>query len=411
MSTAARQGQREGQREGRSEESHSVVTRGLLLAFTTAVILLNARVLGAEGQGEIAWIQLGVLVVTGVSGFLAGGAVVYLQKEIPLRAMLLPGHVWMVIAALVGTAAGTGSGFLPAEHFGAIAFLGWLQALVIFHSQLLLANHQIRQHNLLQAIQGGLLLVGLAVAFFAVDSQTVEAFLLALGGSLLATAAASIGWLRALPGLTTGAESGVWSVALRLWKFGRSAQTGALLQMLTNRANLSMLARSQAGLAASGIYSIAYYGLEAMWLVPRALAPLVYTRVAANNERHQRMRITRDALVKAISGTALLLIPAVWIPDTVYAWAFGFEGILPVVRALAPAALCGAAASIIAHHLSGIGRHHWNAATSGLGLLALLLLAREWVPNHGAVGAAWAASAAAAIQCSGLLLAWWRCER
>ncbi|MGB0196646.1 MAG: hypothetical protein ACPF84_08945 [Flavobacteriales bacterium] len=112
-----------------SHERHSIATRALLLAFTTAVILLNARVLGASGQGEIAWIQLGILVVTGVSGFLAGGAVVYLQREIPLRAMLLPGHTWLVISALLGTWGGISAGFLPAEHFGAMAGLGWLQRL------------------------------------------------------------------------------------------------------------------------------------------------------------------------------------------------------------------------------------------------------------------------------------------
>ncbi|MGB1123389.1 MAG: hypothetical protein ACPG08_07675, partial [Flavobacteriales bacterium] len=127
-----------------SHERHSIATRALLLAFTTAVILLNTRVLGAAGQGEIAWIQLGVLVVTGVSGFLAGGAVVYLQKEIPLRDMMLPGHVWLVASALLGTWGGTSAGFLPAEHFWAMAGLGWLQSAIIFHSQLLLADHRIR---------------------------------------------------------------------------------------------------------------------------------------------------------------------------------------------------------------------------------------------------------------------------
>ena len=117
----------------------------LLLGCTTAVILINTRVLGATGQGEIAWIQLGVLLVTGISGFLAGGAVVYLQKEIPLRAMLMPGHIWLVLAAILGTLIGAASGFLPTEHIAAIALLGWLQGMIIFHSQLLLAHHQIKR--------------------------------------------------------------------------------------------------------------------------------------------------------------------------------------------------------------------------------------------------------------------------
>ena len=392
-----------------SHERHSIVSRGLLLTFTTAVILLNTRVLGAAGQGEIAWIQLGVLVVTGVSGFLAGGAVVYLQKEIPLRSMLLPGHVWLVASAMGGTWAGTSAEFLPEEHFWAMASLGWLQGTVIFHSQLLLANHRIRHHNVLQVAQGGLLLAGLLVAFFVLQHASVEAFIAALAVSLGLTAALSILWLAKLPMAVSSMTP--LEVAQRLWKFGRSAQTGALLQMLTNRSNLSILAQSSAGLAASGVYSIAYYGLEAMWLVPRALAPLVYTRTAAQQNRSVRMSATRKALGQALLGTAVLLAVAVLIPDNWFAWAFGIEGIQPVVYALAPAALFGAAASIIAHHLSGIGKHHWNAATSGLGLVTLLVLAREWAPEFGAVGAAWAASAAAVVQCAGLLIAWWQCER
>ena len=392
-----------------SHERHSIVTRALLLAFTTAVILINTRVLGASGQGEIAWIQLGILVVTGVSGFLAGGAVVYLQKELPLRAMLLPGHVWLVISAVLGTWAGISAGFLPAEHFRAMAGLGWLQGAIIFHSQLLLADHRIRQHNVLQVMQAGLLLTGLLVAFFGIQHESIGAFIGALALSLGLTAALSMFWVTKLPAaeaLPAPAE-----VVRQLWKFGRSAQTGALLQMLTNRSNLSILAQSSAGLAASGVYSIAYYGLEAMWLVPRALAPLVYTRTAAETNRSIRLKATRKALGKALLGTASLLAVAVVIPDSWFAWAFGFSGIQPVVHALAPAALLGAAASIVAHHLSGIGKHHWNAATSGLGLITLLVLAREWVPESGAVGAAWAASAAAAVQCVGLLIAWWRSER
>ena len=401
MSTKRRQDQR--------EESHSVVTRGLLLAFTTAVILLNTRVLGAEGQGEVAWIQLGVLVVTGVSGFLAGGAVVYLQKEISLRSMLLPGHAWLLASAIGGTWAGVSADFLPKEHFWAMAGLGWLQGTVIFHSQLLLANHRIRQHNLLQVLQGGLLCAGLVVMFYGVQNQTITAFIGALAVSLGLTAVLSTAWMAKLP--TSNHRPGTGEVVRRLWKYGRSAQAGALLQMLTNRSNLSILAQSSAGLAASGVYSIAYYGLEAMWLVPRALAPLVYTRTAAESDRSTRLTSTRQSLRKALLGTAALLFIAVLIPDTLFAWAFGFDGIQPVVHALGPAALFGAAASIIAHHLSGIGMHHWNAATSGLGLLTLLLLARVWIPNHGAEGAAWAASAAAAVQCAGLLVAWLRCER
>jgi len=77
---------------------------------------------------------------------------------------------------------------------------------------------------------------------------------------------------------------------------------------------------------------------------------------------------------------------------------------------LAPAAIAGAFSSIVAHHLSGIGQHRWNAWTSAAGLISLLVLAAILIPENGAVGAAYAASGAAIIQAAGLLIGWSKCE-
>jgi O-antigen/teichoic acid export membrane protein len=195
-----------------------------------------------------------------------------------------------------------------------------------------------------------------------------------------------------------------------LWTFGRAAQSGALLQMLTNRANLSLLAQAPAGIAASGVYSIAFYGLEAMWLIPRALAPLVYTRTAAENQRDVRVSNTRAQLKRALLGAAISLLCAALIPESTYRLVFGFDGIRPVVIGLAPAAIAGAFSSIVAHHLSGIGQHRWNAWTSAAGFVTLLTLATTLIPMFGAVGAAYAASGAAIVQAFGLLAAWSKCE-
>jgi len=77
---------------------------------------------------------------------------------------------------------------------------------------------------------------------------------------------------------------------------------------------------------------------------------------------------------------------------------------------LGPAAIAGAFSSVVAHHLSGIGQHRWNAWTSGAGLLTLLILATATIPAYGAIGAAYAASGAAIVQALGLLAAWSKCE-
>jgi|TARA_B100000768_G_scaffold25292_1_gene23222 O-antigen/teichoic acid export membrane protein len=395
----------------RSEDRHALLSRLLLLLFTTAIIVLNSRTLGASGQGEIAWIQLGILMVTGLSGFLAGGTVVFLQKEMHVGNVLLPGHIWLVISAIVSTGIGTVLQFLPASHFVFIAATGWLQGAIIFHGQVLLAERKIKSHNALQVLQAGALLVILCTVFANTSEPKVTDFLRALAASLAIAFVASIILVLRQVALPSKEERiATKQVARRLWTYGRSAQTGALLQMLTNRANLSLLAQAPAGVAASGIYSIAFYGLEAMWLIPRALAPLVYTRTASENSKDVRLTHTKRQLGKAVLGTAVSLVGALLIPENIYSWVFGFEGIRPVVVGLAPAAIAGAISSIVAHHLSGIGQHRWNAWTSGAGLVTLLVTAAAWIPDGGAVGAAHAASAAAVVQAIGLLVAWSKCE-
>jgi len=395
----------------RTEDRHALISRLLLLVFTTSIILLNSRTLGASGQGEIAWIQLGILVVTGLSGFLAGGTVVFLQKEMSVWNTLVPGHLWLACSALIGTGVGTALSFLPTSHFAIIAVTGWMQGAIIFHSQVLLAEQKIKSHNALQVLQAGALLIILGVLFSITQSPDVTDFLNALAASLgIALVASVVLVLRQVPRPAEADRVAPLPVAQRLWAFGRSAQTGAVLQMLTNRANLSLLAQAPAGVAASGIYSIAFYGLEAMWLIPRALAPLVYTRTAAETGRNERLAHTRKQLQRALIGTAASLAAALFIPENIYSWVFGFDGIRPVLVGLAPAAIAGAFSSIVAHHLSGIGQHRWNAWTSAAGLISLLGLAAILIPENGAVGAAYAASGAAIIQAAGLLIGWSKCE-
>jgi len=67
--------------------------------------------------------------------------------------------------------------------------------------------------------------------------------------------------------------------------------------------------------------------------------------------------------------------------------------------------IAGAISSIIAHHLSAIGLHIWNARTSAIGLTVLISLGWFAIPTYGVAGAAMAASAAYLSQAAGLIFA------
>ena len=231
-------------------------------------------------------------------------------------------------------------------------------------------------------MQAGLLLTAFSW-LFGIQQESVGSFIGALAVSLGLTAALSMIWVANCRQLTRTTPCG--------W-FGNSGNLGAphKQERCSNTPDAQPEhPRPVKQASPLRVYSIAYYGLEAMWLVPRALAPLVYTQTAAESSRSMRLSNAK--------GTGEGPARNGCTPGHCHADSRqlvcgpGFEGINPWCMRALPA-LFGAAASIIAHHLSGIEKHHWNAATSGLGLITLLILAREWAPESGAVGATWAAS-------------------
>lgn len=385
---------------------HSLLLRGGVLVGTAAVVLLNSRVLGAEGQGQVAVFQLGLLLISAVSGFIAGGTVVYLNQHWPLRSLWRAGHQWMAVSALAITAGFAVVGGFPL--WGAIGLAGWLQAGIVFHGQILLATGAVRAHNRLAFTQTALLATFLLSAFM-LGWRSLEGFVAALILALAWTAGDAAWRVRKSLGPSVPFDARVWS---ELWRLGRSAQTGALLQLLTNRLPFTWLARLGAsGAAVAGLFSIAFYGMEAMWTAARALAPVLHARTAGTSDRGERLASTRAFALLTAGLAAGLWSVAMALPEAGYARAFGVAGIREVLAALGPAVLAGSVAGLLSHHLSGIGQHRWNAWTSGAGLVAVVVCGALWYAPYGAVGAAAAASVAGGVQVVGLAWGLHREER
>lgn len=391
----------------RSDVRHATVFRAILLASSALAIWMNARALGPEGQGFVALFGLGMLTISAAGAFIAGGAVVYLQQKINLRAAWWPGMVWLAgVTAAVGLLSAA-TDWLPIHWLPEICLAGFLQGAIIFHAQLALALNRVKLHNWLTSGQTALLTLLLAPTYFGLGWQSTDAWAACLLLTLLATFAASLLIFRDLgrPHLTLSR-----SVLTPLWRHGRFAASGGLLQMWTNRANISILERSAGtGLTGAGVYAVAYYGLEAIWSFSRGLAPVLHSRIAGMSSSGLAQRVlTRKFLRLSLLTTTPLAILSVAIPDNCYAWIFGFPGVSPVLRALFPLMISGALSSVLAHHLAGVGAHKWNAATSGAGLIALLITAPWAIGLWGVVGAAGAASFAGLVQFTGLAWAYRR---
>ena len=388
-----------------SDISHSIGSRLVLLLATLATVLLNSHFLGESGLGSVALLQFGLLLVTGMAGFVAAGAVVFVRRSHKPSQLRKAAYLWCLLSAIVASVLGSAVGIIPGEWLIASSALGLMQSTIVFHSQLLIAGGRIRTNNQLQIVQTASLLASTLLTYLYFGITTPMGFMWALSAALAVALVFSIiamkGTWESAP--TSGLHDTSSATPL-LFRYGSQGSTGSILQLLTNRANLSLL-NHFIGAAGAGVYSVVYYGVEAVWTVARALAPMVNTEVASAFSSVERRIITARYLKRTLMLTIPLTILASAVPESVYAWVFGIKGIAIPLRILAPGMIAGAISSIIAHHLSAIGLHKWNARTSAIGFTVLISVGWFTVPSYGVAGAAVAASVAYVSQALGLIFA------
>lgn len=388
-----------------SDISHSIGSRLVLLVATLGTVLLNSHFLGESGLGSVALLQFGLLLVTGMAGFVAAGAVVFVRRSHKPSQLRKVAYLWCMLSAIVASVLGSALGIIPSEWLIASSVLGLMQSIIVFHSQLLIAGGRIRTNNQLQIVQTFSLLTSTLLTYLYFGITTPIGFMWALAAALAIALVFSIlamkGNWESAP--TSGSHDANSATPL-LFRYGSQGSTGSILQLLTNRANLSLL-NHFIGTAGAGIYSVVYYGVEAVWTIARALAPMVNTEVAAASSSVERRTITSGYLKRTLMLTVSLTILVSVVPESIYAWVFGINGIAVPLRILAPGMIAGAISSIIAHHLSAIGLHIWNARTSAIGLTVLISVGWFAIPTYGVAGAAMAASVAYLSQAAGLIFA------
>jgi len=340
-----------------------------------------------------------------MAGFVAAGAVVFVRRSHKPSQLRKVAYLWCLLSAIVASVLGSALGIIPSEWLIASSALGLMQSIIVFHSQLLIAGGRIRTNNKLQIVQTSSLLASTLLTYLYFGITTPIGFMWALVAALAVALVFSIiamkGTWESAP--TSGLHDTSSATPL-LFRYGSQGSTGSILQLLTNRANLSLL-NHFIGTAGAGVYSVVYYGVEAVWTIARALAPMVNTEVAAASSSVERRNITAGYLKRTLMLTVPLTILASAVPESIYAWVFGINGIAVPLRILAPGMIAGAISSIIAHHLSAIGLHIWNARTSAIGLTVLISLGWFAIPTYGVAGAAMAASAAYLSQAAGLIFA------
>ncbi len=176
---------------------------------------------------------------------------------------------------------------------------------------------------------------------------------------------------------------------------GWLGQISAVAYFLLLRLDQGLLEHYR-GAAEVGIYSIAVYLGEMLWLLPGALPPLLVHSSAAHASDPERDRTAAKAVRLGILVTLAVGVPLLFLVDPMlkvfaggeYASAGGaFKALLPGIVIFAPGA-------VLAGDFIGRGKPHWNTQASALTVLVNIVVGVQLIPVHGAMGAAWSSTIA-----------------
>jgi O-antigen/teichoic acid export membrane protein len=374
-------------------------SRVVIMVGTFCVVLLNTHYLGAEGQGTASLINFGILLVVALSNFVGGGALVYLIPRLEKGSTVLPSLGWAVMSAVIMLAIFLVFPFLPQEYVWHIAVLGLMQSLFVYLSQISLAAGDSRAYNVSVSVQSASLPVSLFVLLGPLGWRTPTAVVVSLYISFALTLLFFLAYtLHHLKHTKVEANVGVWK---QMFGLGKYAQGGNILHILNQRMSVVMLENLAAnGRAMAGIFSIAMYGAEVLWAIPKSLSVDQYSRISNSNNWQEQRSITNGYL--RIAGAVVFTgaLAALLIPQWLYDWVMqrDLAGLRETVLWLIPGIVVNSFSIILAHFFSGTGRHRFNFYASGLGLLAGVAIGFAYIPAYGTAAAAAATSIAFALQ-------------
>jgi O-antigen/teichoic acid export membrane protein len=195
------------------------------------------------------------------------------------------------------------------------------------------------------------------------------------------------------------------ALARRVSAFGARGQIGNLISLLNYRLDFVLLG-ALTGPAVLGSYAVASKFAELLRLPSLSMYWVLYPRFAKDDppeaESRARRLIPRAGLLTAVGAVPLALAAGFVVP-AIYGEAFR-PAIVPAQIILVGLSIEGVA-GVITAFLYGQGRPGLNSIATGVGLAVTIGLDLLLIPPLGAVGAAWA-STAAYLTTTGMLIAW-----
>ncbi len=383
---------------------HTFASKLLNALLNLGLVVLTARIMGAEVRGEISLLIATLYLFVLGSGFVGGSTLIYLAPRFPVRKLLVLAYLWAIFIALVLLPFIYLSMGLPAPTLGHWMILAFIFNLTAVNRYMLLALEKIKTDNLLGIVINAVLLLLLSWMLFAGAAKELDTFILAFYGAWGLAFLVSAWLIRSVWKKDDGKS---WlRVAQAMWKFGAMAQGANFAQFLGYRLQFYLIGAILSK-EALGVFSVAVALSEALWMITQSISLVQLSRIANMEDGRTSARLTVSLMKLSVALTSLAMLVLLILPESLFVFVFGkaFGPVRLLIAYMFPGILALAASNILIHYYAGIGRLAVNFLISLLTLLLVAITNYGLMPLYGLVGAAIASSIAYGV--AALFIAWY----
>jgi len=336
------------------------------------IVVVAGQMLGAQILGQISLMIVSITIINLVGGFAGGSALVYLIPRNKDKALLPVSQLWAIVSGFATATILYLIDAFPAELVLHVFVLGIIGSLIQNYMSVLLANQRIKEHNLLTLLQSVLMVAVLLLLTFGLKIDNILAYVFALYAAYIPVLVASA--LMVLRSNKAGQGSASTSLKI-LFSYGSLVQLSSIFALLSYRLTY-YYTEAWLGLAALGVLAVAAQISEAVWILPKSIALVQFSKIANLKRDSDSAQLTFFLGVVTTIFTLVALSVLVLIPDTIYTWIFGsdFVNINPVVQLFAPGIFAIALNIILSHYFSGSGRIAYNLIGSAIGLVTVAVV-------------------------------------
>lgn len=342
------------------------------------ILLITAKILGAEGRGEITYLLFYCGFIQIFTGIIGNSVMIFMLTKLDENSVLVISFIWTFIIVFI---------LSPFLYF----FDDFIQSrIVLFLSITVL---QSLFNNLIALLSAKILIKKLVV--IRITQPLILIILLYFINDISATLFLTILAISYIPALfyiswiTFGINfkydfQKFKASFLYFIKLGSLNQLNYLMQFGCYRYAIWIIA-DNSNLSNVGVFGLWVTLVDALWLIPISIATINQTYSAKNNSNYINMNLCYIAAMISVLLIAITLL----IPLNIYELILGkdFNQIKQLLLLSSPAVVLFTFNIMLAYYFSAKGKIIYNTISSGLGFVIIVLLSPFFIKKLGLNGA------------------------